>query len=412
MPTPRPIGPGARLSVLLGALSMFGPFAIDAMLPAFPHMSRTFSASPFAIQQSITVYLMSYAAMSVIHGPASDAFGRKPVIVIGTLLFALGSLGCALSTSMEQLLFFRAVQGMAAGAGLIVGRAMIRDLFEGVDAQRLMSRISLIFTLAPALAPIMGGWIVASKPWTWLFWALAAFSMLLALAALWALPESHPKSRRTPLQPSLLVRELHVVIVDAQFVRLGLVGGLCLGSLFLYITSAPAIVLDILNLDDKRYGWFFLPVVAGMALGAFASDRSAGRLSPTRTISLGFALSASAGAAGMLLGAYGPTASLWSIIPICAIAFGVAWMFPSIVISMLDRHPNRRGAASSMQAVLSLSVNTLAAGLLSPAISHSTLLLGLTATAMILTAWLTWAAYLRSERTLADKAISTGMAVD
>ena len=148
-----------RLAVILGALAMFGPFSIDTIFPAFPQIGADLGAGKLAMQQTISVYLLAYAAMSVVHGPLSDAIGRKRVILAGLAVFVLASVGCALSTSMPMLLFFRALQGLSAGVGMIVGRAVIRDVLQGDDAQRLMSHVSMIFGIAPAVAPIIGGWI-------------------------------------------------------------------------------------------------------------------------------------------------------------------------------------------------------------------------------------------------------------
>src|SRR5690606_36154350 len=149
-----------RLAPLLAGLAMFGPFSIDTIFPAFPQMAAELHASPVAMQQTISVYMIAYALMSLLHGPLSDSFGRRRVILAGVAIFVLASIGCALSGSLGGLLAFRALQGMSAGAGLIVGRAIIRDCFEGPDAQRLMSTVSMLFGIAPALAPISGGWII------------------------------------------------------------------------------------------------------------------------------------------------------------------------------------------------------------------------------------------------------------
>ena len=142
------------LAPLLAALAMFGPFSIDTIFPAFPAIEADLHASPFAMQQTISVYMVAYALMSLLHGPFSDSLGRRRVILVGVVVFSLASVGCAMAGSIEALLAFRALQGMSAGAGLIVGRAIIRDCFDGVEAQKLMSTVSMIFGIAPAIAPI------------------------------------------------------------------------------------------------------------------------------------------------------------------------------------------------------------------------------------------------------------------
>src|SRR6476469_5695736 len=154
-----------RLALLLGGLAMFGPFSIDTIFPAFPEIGDQLGANALAMQQTISVYLIAYALMSIVHGPLSDAIGRRRVILGGLLVFAVASAGCALAKDLPTLLAFRALQGLSSGVGLIVGRAVIRDVLHGPDAQRLMSQVSMIFGIAPAIAPIIGGWLLRWSCW-------------------------------------------------------------------------------------------------------------------------------------------------------------------------------------------------------------------------------------------------------
>ena len=170
----------ARLAFILGGLAMFGPFSIDTVFPAFLVMADDLGVGKVAMQQTISVYLIGYAAMSLFHGPISDAIGRKKVLLAGIVVFTLASVGAALATDMTTMLVYRALQGLSAGVGLIVGRAVVRDCLQGDDAQRLMSQISMIFGIAPAIAPIIGGWILLSGAgWPLIFWFLVVFSLLL-----------------------------------------------------------------------------------------------------------------------------------------------------------------------------------------------------------------------------------------
>ena len=146
-----PSRPATALIALLAGLSMLGPFAIDTFFPAFPAIAGALSATPFQMQQTLSLYLVAYAMMALLHGGLSDALGRRPVILVSMTIFALASIGCALSQTIEQLLSFRVLQGLSAGAGVIVGRAIVRDCFEGARAQRVMSGISMIFGIAPAV---------------------------------------------------------------------------------------------------------------------------------------------------------------------------------------------------------------------------------------------------------------------
>ena len=226
--------------------------------------------------------------MSLFHGPLSDALGRKPVILAGIAIFTLASIGCALSTTMTQMLFFRIVQGLSAGVGLIVGRAIVRDALDGDDAQRLMSNISMIFGVAPAIAPIIGGWILGWSNWQAIFWFLSLFGVVILVATAMTLPESHPVEKRLPLNVKALTTVYKSIIVNRRFRLLALAGTANFGALFLYITSAPAFVLDMLKHNEQQFGYFFVPTIAGMVIGAYFSGRAAGKMSGVRLANIGF----------------------------------------------------------------------------------------------------------------------------
>ena len=185
-------------ATLLAALAMLGPFSIDTYMPSFPAIGRSLAASTFELQWTISAFLATFALMSLFHGAISDSYGRRPVILVNLALFVIASVGCALAAAFHQLLWFRALQGLAGGAGIIVGRAMIRDSFAGDDAQRMMSTVTMIFGLAPAIAPIVGGWLQAAFGWRAVFVFLALYPAVLLVACYRLLPETLPPSARQP----------------------------------------------------------------------------------------------------------------------------------------------------------------------------------------------------------------------
>jgi DHA1 family bicyclomycin/chloramphenicol resistance-like MFS transporter len=381
-----------RLALLLAGLSMFGPFSIDAIFPAFPVMGEALGADKLAMQQTISAYLVAYALMSLVHGPLSDAIGRRRVILGGLVVFIAASAGCALANDLSTMLAFRALQGLSAGVGLIVGRAVIRDVFHGDDAQRLMSQVSMIFGIAPAIAPVIGGWILGWGHWHDIFWFLVAFGVLL-LAATWAwLPETHPPENRSAPLPRRMLRDYVLIFANQRFQRLAAAGALNFAALFLYIASAPAFVLDLLRLDERSFAWFFGPMIGGMMLGAFISGRVAGRMPHPTQVNLGFAccgLAAVGNVAYALLVAE-PTVP-WAVLPAMLNAFGVALVFPVLTLAILDMYPRQRGSASSLQAFTSLALNAVVAGLLSPMVSGSMATLAIGAACFTLAGWLFWA---------------------
>jgi len=379
------------LALLLAGLSMFGPFSIDTIFPAFPAMRGDLGADPAAMQQTIAVYLIAYALMSIVHGPLSDAVGRRAVILGGLAVFVVASVGCALSTDLPTLLAFRALQGLSAGVGLIVGRAVIRDVLQGDDAQRLMSQVMMIFSIAPAIAPIIGGWLLGFGRWPLIFWFLVAFSLVLLVVTWLWLPETHPRERRISLAPRRLLRDYVAIVANRRFQRIAAAGAFNFSALFLYIASTPVFVVDVLGLNERQFGWFFVPMISGMMIGSWVSGRAAGRITGTRLANIGFACS---GVAMVLNVAYNllvdQPAIPWAVMPAMLNAFGIALTFPILTLAILDMYPRQRGSASSLQAFTGLVLNAAVAGLLSPLVSHQPLLLAATSAGFMLVGWVFW----------------------
>lgn len=388
--------PRWRLALLLGALAMFGAFSIDTIFPAFPAIGEEFGASKLAMQQTISFYLVAYALMSLFHGPISDAVGRRKVILVGVAIFALASVGCALAPSLEWLLAFRVLQGLSAGVGLIVGRAIVRDCLDGPEAQRLMSHIMMVFGIAPAIAPIIGGWILGVADWQAIFWFLVLFAAAIWVATAVWMPETLPPAERTPVNARSIVQGNRMMLSNPDFVLLALAGSFNFAALFLYIASAPAFVMDLLGLNEQQFAWFFVPTISGMVLGAFTSGRLAGRVGAHRLAWLGFAV---CGLAVVLNLGYNLAVEVprvpWAIVPMVLNAYGVALVFPILTLAILDLFPTRRGAASSLQAFISLSLNAAVAGIVSPWVSGSALLLAFTGALFSVMAFLIWVLYLR-----------------
>ncbi len=372
-----------RLAVLLAGLSMFGPFAIDTIFPAFPELERDFAATPLAVQQTISAYLVAYALMSLLHGPLSDARGRRPVILWGIVVFVLASIGAALSQNLAQLLAFRAIQGASAGTGMIVGRAVIRDLLDGQEAQKLMAQTSMIFSVAPAIAPVVGGYILGWWEWPAIFWVLAGFSLLMWLACWLWLPETHPAERRIPMNVKSLVAGNWEVMSNPRFAMLAAATSFGFGSLFLYVSSAPVLVLDILHLNQRQFAWFFVPMIGGFMIGAFISGRIAGRVPVLRGAAIGFALSGIALVLNLVYNLAVDQAQVpWAVLPMMLNTIGIGIAMPAMTLAALDMYPHRRGAAASMHAFAMLACNAFLAGVLSPLVSHHRTVMAGTALAM------------------------------
>lgn len=380
---------------LIAALAMLGPFSIDAIFPAFPAIGEEFGVAPFALQQLIGFYLLSYAAMALLHGPLSDAAGRRGVILAGTMLYSVFALVCALAPSFEVLLLGRLLMGAVAGAGIIVGRAVVRDCFAGARAERAMATVSLLFGVAPAVAPVVGALVLERAGWRAIFGMLSGFGLLLALATLRWLPETHPPSSRVPLALAELARGYRAILRDRRSLSLALATSFNFAALFLYIASAPTLVFERLELGADGFALLFVPIVAGMMIGASFAAGLAGRLLRRHTIAIAYGAIACAQAANLLVAAFGASAWPWPVLPLVPLAAGIAAAFPLITLSLLDRFPGARGLASSLQTALGLGLLALVAGWLAPFVFHD---LGSLALASVLLSSIGYAAWRAGRR--------------
>jgi DHA1 family bicyclomycin/chloramphenicol resistance-like MFS transporter len=363
--------PRWTLAVLLAALGMLGPFAIDTYLPAFAGIAASLQATPVEIQQTLSAYLLAFAFMSLFHGALSDSFGRRPVVLAGVAVFTLASVGCALAQSIEVLIACRALQGLSTGAGIVVSRAVIRDMFPPADAQRVMAQVTLFFGVAPAIAPIVGGVLFVHLGWHAVFWFLAGVGVVL-WAANWALlPETLHTSQRQSFRFGHLMRGYRELVLNRRFVLLCLASGVPFNGMFLYVLSAPTFLGELLGLAPTQFFWFFCVTIAGIMGGATVSGRLAGRIEPERQIRWGFAVMVVVALANLLANWLFTAHVSWALIPIGLYAFGWALMVPVVTLLALDVVPTRRGMASSLQAFVGSAANGLVAGALAPLVMHS-----------------------------------------
>jgi len=387
------------LAALLSGLTMFGPFTIDAFFPAFHSIAADLAASPWQMQQSISLYLLGYAGMALVHGPLSDAFGRRRIILGGVVAYTLASLGCAAADSIETLLFFRLLQGCSTGAGMIVGRALVRDLYQGPDAQRVMAMISMFFGIAPAIAPVIGALVFKAAGWHAVFLFLVAYGLLLWLLCLRLLPETHPEHARSSSHPLLLLKNYGAMLKDRGFLMLVLATGGNFGGQFLYISSAPSYIEHFLGLGSLGYAWFFVPMVIGMLLGSIMSSRLARQMPPEQSAALGYRVMAAATLLNLLYNALDPTPTVpWAIVPNLLYALGVALAFPPLNLLMLDRYPQNRGAASSVQAFVWGLTTAAIAGIGASLVLASARHLAVGSALLFALGWLAWWDYLRTKQ--------------
>ncbi|MGH8784192.1 MAG: multidrug effflux MFS transporter [Cupriavidus necator] len=365
-PQSAPVPGVAAMAAMAAGLSMLGQFAIASYLPAFAVMGEDLHATAAQIQQSLTAYLLPFALMIPWHGAISDAVGRRRMILLGCALFTLGSLICAGATGIAMLHAGRAVQGVSAGIGVIVGRAMVRDVFDGMQAQKVMAIVAMIFALGPALAPVCGGWLLLWTGWRSIFVFLALVSASLLVACWQWVPETLPPARRHPLHPVFLARAFGSMLAHGRFLALALANAGVNVAIYLYVFSAPHFVTRYLGLGAQSFGWLFIPIVAGILIGSLIAHRIAGRISPARSILLGHAIMLVAGMFNIAVTTMSAPAMPWSLVALPIFATGMTITQPSLQLLALDCFPKRRGLASSGYVAMQQFGNFLLSALLVP----------------------------------------------
>ena len=358
--------PPRAIALLLAGLAALGPFSIDTYLPSFPDIANTLGASALEVQQTLSAYLLSFAVMTLWHGALSDRFGRRRVILVALALFAVASAGCAFAARIEHLWFWRAMQGITAGAGIVISRAIVRDLFDGAPAQRLIAHTTMMFALAPAIAPVIGGWLQTWFGWRSIFVFLTAATVLLWLTCWRTLPETLPVDQRQSLHPAYLGRAYREILSSPPFLLACAALSLNFSGFFIYVLSAPVFLMTHLGQPETAFLWLFGPAMGGLVLGSWVSGRLAGKWSPGAMIRAAYALMAVATLFNLGINLALPPGLPWSVLPLLVYTLGMSLAMPNLTLYALDPFPEKRGMAASCQTFLQSGFNGLVAALIAP----------------------------------------------
>ena len=280
---------------------------------------------------------------------------------------------------------------------MIVGRAMIRDLYAGAEAQRLMSKITMMFAISPAVAPIIGGWLHLWFGWHSVFLFMAGLGLLLFTLSYYYLPETHPPVGRQPFSFRPLARNYHEVCSHPHFLLLAGTIALHFAGFFLYIASAPVFILQTLHLHETQFAYLFIPAITGVMLGAYLSGRLAGRITPQKTVTYAYILLFSAVLINLGYNSLFTPSWPWAVLPISLYGMGMSLAMPSITLMALDIFPQHRGLASSMQGFVQTLLNAIVAGLVSPMLSFSAVLLAAGMLGFLVLGRVTWQLFLRKQ---------------
>jgi DHA1 family bicyclomycin/chloramphenicol resistance-like MFS transporter len=357
--------------LILASLTALAPFAIDTYLPAFHVMEIDLSTNSNYIQQTLTFYLIPYTFMTIFHGAISDSIGRIKTIKYGLTLFIIGSIGCALSTSIEMLWISRILQGMGGGAGNVVARAMVRDLYSGAMAQKVMATVQIIFGIAPAIAPMVGG-LLLNFNWQSIFIFLVIYSILITFFSTRFLPETVDEKDRLPFNMHSVLTRYKNLLIDNNFIFLALAVSFNFSAFFLYVLASPIFLVDHLGLNSSQFGYLFIPTVTGMILGSFISKRTAGIVSADKLLKFAYTWMILIASVNVFF-CYFFQNILWINIGFVALYnVGMASAMPLISIKALDCFPKARGTAASGQAFSQMFISSIVAGVVVPLVWGST----------------------------------------
>lgn len=379
------------LTFVLALCTMMGALGIDTYLPSFHAIAQEFAVGPAAVQQTLSVYVLAMAITMLFYGTLSDTFGRRRVLVFASLGFAITSTVAALVQSIEALIAVRCAQGAMAGAGMVIARAIVQDRFHGADAQRMMSMVMFCFGLAPAIAPVFGGWLQAHGGWRAAFFFLTGFGLLLTLLCWRVLPETLPADKRVPLHLRVIAGNYLTALRHRQFRRMMAGLALMAGANAIYISAAAEFVMGILRLEETSFGWLFIPLIGGSMLGSAISGVLAKQIAPRVQQRIGYGALLLGCASNVLYHLLTDMPVVpWAVLPIACYTLGLALLMPILSLQVMALFPDMRGLASSLQGFTQMSVFAIMAGAVVPQLFHSGLALALGQCITVVCGMLVW----------------------
>jgi DHA1 family bicyclomycin/chloramphenicol resistance-like MFS transporter len=354
-----------RLTLILGALSAFTPLAVDMYLPALPALERTLATDSGKVQQTLSLFFLGLAIGQLFYGPISDRYGRRGPLLVGNLLYIVASIACALAPGIDTLIAARFVQAFGSCAGLVISRAMVRDLFEPREGARVMSLLMLVMGVAPILAPLLGGFVVAWFDWPAIFWFLGGFALLAMVAARLWLPES--RSPRPDLRLTLgsVLQVYGRLLATRRYMGYTLASSLGMGGLFAYIAASPFVFIDLYGLSPQAYGWVFGINAVGIIGFSQVNRALLRRFTLDEVLVGGVCTMAGAGLLLLVCAAFsiGGMIGLW--LPLFLYIASLGAVLPNAAASAMAAEAERAGSAAALMGTLQFTMGALSSGIVS-----------------------------------------------
>ncbi|WP_047391926.1 multidrug effflux MFS transporter [Exiguobacterium sp. ZWU0009] len=346
------------LILILGSLAALGPLSIDMYLPAFPDMSRSFDASASLIQLSLTACMLGMALGQLIVGPLSDVRGRKRPLMFALLAYLLASLACAMAPTIEVLIALRFIQGAAGASGIVISRAIVRDLFDGPELTRFFAALSLVNGTAPILAPVIGGQLLRFGDWHFVFYLLAILSTMMLLAVALRLPETLPLDRRVEGNLTTTLKTFGRLLTDRVFIGYAFAQAFVMGAMFAYISGSPFVLQNIYGASPQQFSFLFGLNGIGIILAAQIAGRLAGRVDSERLMRISLTVVASASI--LLFLALTLTEQLiFVMIPLFFVVSSVGLISTLGFTLAMQNYGSTAGSASALLGLLPMLVGSL-----------------------------------------------------
>ncbi|HIZ51235.1 MAG TPA: Bcr/CflA family multidrug efflux MFS transporter [Candidatus Pseudomonas excrementavium] len=344
-----------RLLLILGGLSAFGPLAIDLYLPAFPAIAQFFETDSEHVQLSLSAYFIGLAIGQLFYGPLADRFGRRKPLLFGIGLFTLASIGCALAPTLEWLIVARFAQALGGCAGMVVNRAVVRDICTPIEAARAFSQLMLVMGVAPILAPLAGGWLMLFGGWQLIFAFLATFAGVFGFLVFFRLPETLPQ-HVPPSRLSSALGRYGRLLKEPQFMFHALTGGIAMAGMFAYIAGSPFVFIELYGVPVEHYGWFFGMNSAGFVLSAQFNSRLLRRRTPLKLLKITTLLFMGSTLALSAVALFEPP-SLWPLlVPLFMCMALLALVLPNSSACALAGHGHQAGVASALMGTLQFTI--------------------------------------------------------
>ncbi|MCX2733210.1 multidrug effflux MFS transporter [Saccharopolyspora sp. NFXS83] len=359
----RRLGSKTKFALILGGMTAFGPLSIDMYLPALPQLTTELGATESQAQLTLTAVLLGLALGQLLAGPISDSVGRRRPLLVGLTVYIVASVLCALSGSIYALAGLRLLQGAGAAAGMVIARAAVRDLYSGVEAARFFSSLMLVTGLAPILAPVVGGQVLAHTTWRGVFVVLTAFGTVLLLVAAFLLPETKPKQWRQPAHLGSTFRTFGALLSAPSFLGNALTGGLGMAAMFAYISGSSFVLQNIYAMSPQTYSIAFGANAIGLVLAGQINARLVGRVASEAQLLVGALLTSSVAGAVLLTAALLNLPLPFLLGPLFVMVSALGFVMPNTTMLALADNREVSGSASALLGVCQFIVGALAAPL-------------------------------------------------